>query len=134
MFYSSSETLLDKNGRVKISVEYLDFFAKENLDIVLHCNDDGALVIYPKSKWEEFKLKVEKNLDEDFIEDRMKRRRLYGLTKPTKISNQGRITIPSVLRKKSSLEVNTNITLSAVGDYLEIWNTEIWNKIIEVKN
>ncbi len=136
-FCGQDKSSMDQNGRIKFSPRMLKDFARyDSVEVILHFLPEGALAVYP----EEIYLDMRKS-QSDVIENvssslvsRRKLRRSGAMSKPEKISKQGRVTIPSMYRDYADLKLGKEVVVVGVEIGVEIWNIERWNKEIQAIN
>ena len=61
--------------------------------------------------------------------DRQLRRRIMPNAQPVKLDAQGRILISSKMREKLGLQ--GGVAIAGMGEFLEIWDLETWNRLEE---
>lgn len=89
---------------------------------------DGCLFGYPLSEWE----KLEKKLDQMPLAKKDARsfvRFFYSAATECEIDKQGRINIPTTLRKHAHLE--KSCVIIGVSTRIEIWDEQRWNDFSE---
>ncbi len=119
---------LDANGRIKLSPRFVEDFRAAGGDLVLHCLPEGALALYPEAVYLEMRRK-ESSSASRAGESMMYRRmlRAFGaMSRPEKISPQGRITLPLEFREHAKLRCLSELALVGVEIGVEIWSAERW--------
>jgi DNA-binding transcriptional regulator/RsmH inhibitor MraZ len=96
--------------------------------VVLHALPEGALGVYPEKTWQQMR-RSEARPEEKVgssIAYRRQARRFGAMTEVQKLSKQGRLTIPTLLR--DVLELGPGVSAVLVGSEigLEIWNEQRW--------
>ncbi|GMA47628.1 division/cell wall cluster transcriptional repressor MraZ [Tetragenococcus muriaticus] len=89
---------------------------------------DGCLFGYPLTEWE----KLEEKLDQMPLAKKDARsfvRFFYSAATECEIDKQGRINIPTTLRKHASLE--KRCVIIGVSTRIEIWDEQRWNDFSE---
>lgn len=132
-FNGIDKSLLDANGRVKLSPRFLGDFAKvskNGREVVLHCLPEGALAVYPEEVFAQMRSAKENapDLAANSILYRRELRRFSAFSTPAVISPQGRLTIPPEYREFAHLTVSENIMVIGVEIGVEIWNCERWKE------
>ena len=129
-FCGQDKCLIDANGRVKLSPRFLSDFLQSGVNIVMHCQPEGALGVYPERIWAQMRqsearpaLKAAQS-----VVFRRQLRRFGAMTQTESISKQGRITIPSPFRSLLELEPSQEIVLVGCEIGMEVWNSERWQR------
>lgn len=119
---------LDANGRIKLSPRTVEDFRASGGDLVLHCLPEGALALYPESVYLEMRRKESSSAaraGESMVHRRMLR--AFGaLSRPEKISPQGRITLPQGFREHAGLGSSSEAVVVGVEIGVEIWSAGRW--------
>lgn len=121
MLYGRFNHSLDSKGRVIIPARFRSSLG--DVVVITRGYDIRCLNLYSKTEWVKrmAKLKAIPASDEQgqkFI------RYFLGNAEPCIPDKQGKILIPAHLREAAELE--KEITLSGMGDRVEIWNRTIW--------
>ena len=88
---------------------------------------DNCLFIYPNRDWQIFMEKLSAlPLSQKKARD-FKRFMLSGAFE-IEIDDMGRVLIPEPLKKYSNLK--KEVVIVGVGDRIELWNEDVWNKYI----
>ena len=121
MLYGRFNHSLDSKGRVIIPARFRSSLG--DVVVITRGYDIRCLNLYSKTEWVKrmAKLKAIPASDEQgqkFI------RYFLGNAEPCVPDNQGKSLIPAHLREAAELE--KEITLSGMGDRVEIWNRTIW--------
>lgn len=121
MLYGRFNHSLDSKGRVIIPARFRSSLG--DVVVITRGYDIRCLNLYSKTEWVKrmAKLKAIPASDEQgqkFI------RYFLGNAEPCVPDKQGKILIPAHLREAAELE--KEITLSGMGDRVEIWNRTIW--------
>ena len=129
-FCGQDRCLVDANGRIKLSPRFLAEFAKTGPAVMLHCLPEGALGVYPASAWETMRHIDSGNAAAALrnIALRREMRRFGAMTQPEKISNQGRITLPSHFRALLQFPEGGEVVVAGSEIGVEIWNPERWEE------
>jgi division/cell wall cluster transcriptional repressor MraZ len=121
---------LDSNGRVKLPTTFLrDFRRRSEASVVMHCLPEGALAVYPPDVWRAMR-EAEAGPSERVgrsVVARRNLRRFGALSQGCALSNQGRITIPTLFREYAELLPGGPVMLVGCEIGVEIWNTERWS-------
>ena len=97
-------------------------------DLILTRGYEDALILVNKSMWE----RVAKDVMDGSFTDKNIRdtsRFLVGSAKEVQMDSQGRFVIPEALFKHAQL--GENITFIGLINWIEIWDTEKWQKRVE---
>ena len=122
MFTGEFNHTIDAKGRMIVPNKFRNLLGDS---FVVSKSLDGCLSIYDKSKWDE----LEKKLNSLPFTDKRARelkRFILGSGSVCETDKQGRILIPMPLRKSANL--NQNVILIGVGDHIELWDEEMFNK------
>ncbi len=122
MFIGEYEHTLDAKGRIIIPSKFREKLGDE---FVMTKGLDSCLFVYPKSEWSilEEKLKTLPLTNKDaraFI------RFFFAGASECNLDKQGRVTIPSNLRKHSKLDKEAVVI--GVSTRMEIWDKEEWDE------
>ncbi|MGM0594730.1 MAG: division/cell wall cluster transcriptional repressor MraZ [Pseudomonadota bacterium] len=126
MFRGVTELNLDAKGRIAMPTRYrqrlLDRCAGHlviTIDIAEKC-----LAIYPLPEWEEIQQKLDA-LSSFNPKTAMVKRLLMGNATDVEMDGNGRILIPTKLRKHANLSKKTVMT--GQGKKFELWDEETWD-------
>ena len=89
---------------------------------------DNCLFIYPNRDWQLFIEKLNK-LPLGQAKARNFKRFILSGADEIVVDDMGRILIPESLKKYSDLK--KEIVIIGVGDRIELWSEDVWNKYIE---
>ena len=80
---------------------------------------------------EDFEKEAEKQLAVTLTEQRGRdlRRYLFSAAENVRLDEQGRFVIPKMLLEYAGIK--NEVVIIGAGDHLEIWDTLIWQKLIE---
>ena len=113
---------LDERGRLAIPTVFRPFF-----------EDGGYLVLGPENQLDlltdsVFKQRVSLLTQQSSFSAgaRRLRRQMLGNARKVELDRQHRILIPQSMRESRNLEGQTIIV--GVGDYLEVWSSEAWQR------
>ncbi len=132
-FFGQEQCTIDGNGRVKLTSRFCEDFERAGLQVVLFCLPEGGLGVYPTLVWEKMN-PVQANVEELASKSMLFRREMrmrMAYTQPAEISNQGRLTIPTLFRQHLDIDAGTEVVLVGNGFGMEIWNLQRWLKEIE---
>jgi DNA-binding transcriptional regulator/RsmH inhibitor MraZ len=129
-FFGHEKASVDANGRIKLCPRFSsDFRKSEGGKIVLFCQPEGCLAVYPEKIFMRMRNALP-NPAEKAAESLLHRRkmRLSGaMTHSENISNQGRVTIPHFMRELTGLRENVQAVIVGVEIGIEIWTLKQWN-------
>ncbi len=123
MFRGRYEHTIDLKGRVSLPAKFREELRKKGDNVLVVTNYDGCLVAYPLSEWET----IEENVSSKPMNDegvKSFNRFFISGASDCPIDKQGRILIPSSLRKYANLE--KDIVFLGQTKKIEIWNKEQW--------
>jgi len=126
-FCGQDRCSVDSNGRVKFHPRiYEGFIAQCNGEVVLHCVPEGSLAVYPEDVFDQMRRGETKPAERaaSSLVFRRTLRRFGALTKPERMSRQGRITIPPLFREYVALLPGQEAVVVGVEIGVEIWNVD----------
>ncbi|WP_026503941.1 division/cell wall cluster transcriptional repressor MraZ [Butyrivibrio sp. NC3005] len=88
---------------------------------------DGCLLLYPESEWEEFVMKLQK-LPSSKPQVRTIRRFYIGGAMESEFDKQGRILIPANLLEYAGIGKEEEAIVVGVGSHVEIWSAKKWSE------
>lgn len=121
MLYGRFNHTLDSKGRVIIPARFRSCLGE--VVVITRGYDVNCLNLYSRTEW----VKRMNRLKEIPVGDEQGQkfiRYFLGNAEPCMPDKQGKILIPAHLRDAAKLE--KNVTLSGMGDRVEIWNRDIW--------
>lgn len=118
--YGESEHQLDDKGRVNIPRKFQSLF--ERGGFLTRAFNGQSLVFFSFEAWEEVQKILSSITFTEQSGDDVARYLSCGTE--IKLDGQGRLSIPPTLRRRAGLE--KDLTLIAMGDKVEIWNTQTW--------
>jgi len=123
-FAGKVDARVDSKGRVLLSKRNGENLGK---DFVLILKPEGCLAAYPLVKW----LVVQAFLDAlpySSTKDAYQEKLYGGLAAENNLDEQGRLVIPSALRKESGLENGAEALVVGANDHVRIWRAEEYRK------
>ncbi|MCH2657393.1 MAG: cell division/cell wall cluster transcriptional repressor MraZ [Dehalococcoidia bacterium] len=121
-FFGTFEHSIDERGRLAIPARYRRAFVDGG---VLRPSPDGALELYTYQSFDsEATRRIESGNGNRERSSRRTRRSFLHDSYSVELDKQGRILIPQILRESGSLE--NRCTLVGCGDYVEIWDPNLW--------
>lgn len=123
-FCGEDRCLVDSNGRVRLPQRLVEDFLKHgNGDVVMYVLPEGAVALYPENTY--LKMRERELSDTDAIGSsfsaRRSLRRFGSLTRPEKITRQGRITLPARFRELTEITPGCEVCVVGVEIGVEIW-------------
>ena len=113
---------IDGKGRVIIPARLRDDLG----DSIVICNGlEGCLFVYSQEEWESFVNEL-KSLPRMNKDARMFKRYFFGSANEGSFDRQGRVLVPTPLRKAAHLE--KEVVLVGVQDRVEIWDKALWEE------
>ena len=130
-FFGEYECKLDEKGRLKLPSAILNQLGENNSrEFVANRGFERCLYLFPKDIWT-VKLNEVQGLNEYLPEVRQFKRYFYrGATEFTP-DKADRILLPKILLDYAGIDKTLIIT--AVGEYLEIWNAEAYRDLINTE-
>jgi MraZ protein len=127
-FRGQSLNRIDAKGRLRIPTKFREVLQNHFKDALVVTMMDKCLVAYPPETWEGIESKVE---DFSLIQpyQRAFMQLFISSAEVCEFDDQGRILIPSVLRKKAGLE--QEVLLAGMLKGFEIWDKAAWDKRLE---
>ena len=113
---------IDEKGRLIIPAKLRDDLG-ENFVI---CNGlEGCLFVYSQEEWSKFVAELE-TLPRMSKDARIYKRYFFGSASEGTFDKQGRVLVPTPLRKSANLE--KDVVLVGVQDHVEIWAKALWEE------
>lgn len=113
---------IDEKGRLIIPAKLRDDLG-ENFVI---CNGlEGCLFVYSQEEWSKFVAELE-TLPRMSKDARIYKRYFFGSASEGTFDKQGRVLVPTPLRKSANLE--KDVVLVGVQDHVEIWDKTLWEE------
>ena len=96
--------------------------------VVLSRGFEKCVFIYDKTDWaQESKKQIENPITD--AETRKLKRYMFGNATEASIDPQGRVVIPTNLKKYAQLSGKTAVV--GAGDHIEIWDAAVWQDYLE---
>ncbi|MDY7031621.1 MAG: division/cell wall cluster transcriptional repressor MraZ [Thermodesulfobacteriota bacterium] len=127
MFRGRYEHTIDLKGRVSLPARFREVLKDKYDDQLIITNFDDCLVAYPDEEWRVIEDKVSSL---SMVKKEVKSFQRFFISGATEcsIDKQGRILIPSGLRKYAKLE--KDIVFAGLTKKIEIWSKEMWEQEI----
>lgn len=127
-FFGEYECKLDEKGRLKLPSAILNQLEdSSSREFVANRGFEKCLYLFPKSVWNT-KLKEVQGLNEYLPEVRQFKRYFYRGATEFNPDKTDRILLPKILLEYAGID--RTLIITAVGDYLELWNAETYREII----
>ena len=121
------EHTLDPKGRITIPSKFRD---QLGVKIAIMRGKDRCLKLYSLSEWNKVYEKYESvDEDEDPALYRKMRKLLATSVDDNEMDRQGRLLLPTSMRKYAHLE--KDVVISGAGRHVEIWNRDEFFRFIE---
>lgn len=137
-FCGQEKVLIDANGRLRLPQRFADDFNRScQGSIVMYGLPEGAIALYPEAVFREMRERELAGIEQISGSFLLRRslRRFGSLSCPDKISPQGRITLPEVLRGFAGLSPSSPAVLVGVEIGLEIWEPgKLQAEMSEIEN
>lgn len=118
--YGESDHQLDDKGRINIPRKFQPLFAQAGF--LTRAFNGASLVFYSCEAWEGIQQLLASLQFTEQSGDNVARFLSCG-TEVT-LDGQGRLSIPPTLRRRANLD--KEVTLIAIGDKMEIWDSQTW--------
>lgn len=125
MFIGQFEHSVDQKGRIAIPSKFRKLLSE---GAVITKGLDSCLFLFPKEKW----LKLAKDigqLPETKSSARVYSRLILAGASEAEFDRQGRILVPSYLRKYA--KIKSPVIIAGIYDRVEIWSSIAWEKYLE---
>ena len=120
MFFGEYSHNLDAKKRIMLPSKLRE---QLGADVVMTKSVDCCVALYTKEMWTKFTEKLDALPD---IETRQVKRFLFSAAFETSVDSQGRILVAPNLCAYASL--SKAVKVIGVGDHIELWDEEIWNR------
>ncbi|HHZ04946.1 MULTISPECIES: division/cell wall cluster transcriptional repressor MraZ [Acetomicrobium] len=122
MMIGTYEHRLDSKGRLVLPSKFRQEMGEQ---LVASVGVERCISLYSKDEWEKLLEKLQKmpfsqSKARDFL------RVFLATAHEITLDSAGRILLPQMLKSHAYLE--TEVSIIGVGDHLEIWDRETWNK------
>lgn len=129
MFRGVNVLSLDAKGRLALPARYREPLQDSTGGrLVITVDRDHCLLLYPLDEWEEIERKLVR-LPSLNKQARSLQRLLIGHATEVELDAQGRILVPSPLRRFASLD--KRVVLIGQGNKFEIWDEQRWDEKCE---
>lgn len=120
LVFGESENQLDDKGRINIPRKMQSLFI--NGGFLTRAFNGHSLVFYTNDAWRAIQQRLAQHAFTEIAADDVARYLSCGTE--VQIDGQGRLSVPPTLRRRAHLE--KDVTLLAMGDKIEIWDTQTW--------
>jgi MraZ protein len=125
MFLGQYEHTIDEKGRLTVPVRYRDLLQE---GAYITTGFDSNLMVLTAAHFDKMSARVNQmNLMDPTA--RQLKRFIFSNAERLEVDKAGRVLIPQYLR--DSAHLNVDVIVAGVGDYFEIWSTELWAQQIE---
>lgn len=125
MFTGSHELTIDDKGRLAIPARYRQQLADIcGSQLVITMGPDPCLEIYSAPEFHRLALEIQKMDDVDYAE--VLKNCFIALASEAEIDRQGRLQLPTLLRKRARL--TGPVTLMGKISRFDLWAQELWNE------
>lgn len=125
MFLGQYTHTLDEKGRVTIPSRFREELPGE---VVITRGLDRCLTLYSSERWQEIAKKVSALSITD-PKGRALRRIFYADATSAEPDRQGRILVPDRLREYAGFDLNAEVVIVGLEDYLELWTPARWEEM-----
>jgi len=119
------EHSLDDKNRLTLPAKLREQLGDQ---VVITRGMDGCLYVYARSAFDEIAARIG-GLDSLGADARRMQRHFFGNAGPGDLDKQGRIVIPARLLEREG--IGREVTVTGVGDHLEVWDRAVWNKQLQ---
>jgi transcriptional regulator MraZ len=119
------EHSLDDKNRLTLPAKLREQLGDQ---VVVTRGMDGCLYVYARSAFDELASQIG-GLDSLGGDARRMQRHFFGNASPGELDKQGRIVIPARLLEREG--IGRDVTVTGVGDHLEIWDRAVWSKQLQ---
>lgn len=120
MFMGEYEHTIDTKSRIIVPVKFREGLGDK---FVITKGLDDCLFVYPLDEWQSLEKKM-RSLPFTRADARAFSRFFFSGASECEVDKQGRVLIPSNLRKYASLE--KEVIIIGVSSRVEIWSKEVW--------
>jgi MraZ protein len=122
MFRGSASAKIDDKSRLKIPTDFRRILEERyGAELFVTSVEGDSASIYPLPVWEELEARMRATPSSDPVKKRfLERVNVFG--QQTILDNQGRISIPPLLRE--SAEIHGEVMVVGQLDHLVVWNRE----------
>lgn len=125
MFTGSHELTIDDKGRLAIPARYRQQLAETcGSQLVVTMGPDPCLEIFPAPEFDRLALEIQKMDDVDYAE--VLKNCFIALACHTEIDKQGRVQLPTLLRKRARL--TGAVTLMGKISRFDLWAQDLWEE------
>lgn len=122
MFLGEFEYKVDSKGRLPLPPK---FRQELGAGLVLTRGTDTCVVVHTITDWCNL-ADTEPSRTMTLSQRKRKlNRHIYGGAFDTTLDGQGRVALPSPLRRYA--RIDDAVTIVGLNNYIELWNTELWN-------
>ena len=122
MLLGEHEHSLDDKNRLTLPAKLREQLGD---DVVITRGMDGCLYVYARGAWDVLAARIG-GLDSLSADTRRMQRHFFANATAAELDKQGRIVIPALLLEREG--IGREVTVTGVGDHLEIWDRATWRK------
>ena len=121
-FVGEQDHKVDPQGRISLPARFREAFKG---GIVLSRGSDRCVVGYTESQWERTAGQAA-NLPTYLAKNRKILRMTFGSTYQVDTDRQGRVLLPSPLRRYA--QINEDVVIVGMGNFVEVWSKGLWEE------
>jgi MraZ protein len=130
LFLGRYDYSIDAKGRVNIPAKFRKGLNPEAEETFIICRaPSSCLRAYPKDLWKKRQDELEALAETP--DGLLLKRQIFGTLSESTLDAQGRVSLTQV--QMNLAEIKKDVTLIGEGDYLEVWDTEKFNKYIGIE-
>ena len=121
MFLGEYEYKVDSKGRLPLPPK---FRQELGTGLILTRGEETCIVAYPLAEWHKL---AEQLATRTVTPSKLRRlnRVIFGAADPLTLDGQGRVALPSRLRRYA--QIGDIATIVGVNNRIELWNPDLWN-------
>ena len=127
MLLGQHEHSLDDKNRLTLPAKLREQLGDS---VVVTRGMDGCLYVYARDAWDVLAARIG-GLDSLSADTRRMQRHFFANATAGELDKQGRVVIPAVLLEHEG--IGREVTVTGVGDHLEIWDRGKWGQQQEVE-
>jgi transcriptional regulator MraZ len=125
MLLGEHEHSLDDKNRLTLPAKLREQLGDH---VVITRGMDGCIYVYARGAFEELASRIGA-LDSLSAGARQMQRHFFGNATAGELDKQGRVVIPARLLERQT--VGREVTVTGVGDHLEIWDRAAWRELLQ---
>ena len=124
MFLGEYSPNITSGNRIALPKKHREQLAAET--VVLSKGFEKCILVYDRKDWSERVERQVDNLATEGVKRSNLERYLYTSAEEATVDSQGRVVVPSDLKKYAGIEGKT--ATIGVGDHIEIWDEKAWKE------